>query len=261
MSHNDDSDSDIDYDNNNNDNLKKVNYKLCGRHLLLVESVDPTNPGYISKEEISKAKQADVDVVYVTRESMWTTLQTIDDYKTKWLSINLLFHGAADSTDSSISIFGVKMSMNRNIMMEDQNVRDIQKYIKALSRYTTDSIYIYCCAIGFADGLKELCSKLHKKCELREGIFVSTDVTGNGLGENWNVEWGSKYGFLTPKLNDNNIQHAVKDLFRDIKALTFSLQYNAKEIVAAKKAATKVAAAKAAAEKAKKPATKPAKKK
>ena len=219
----DDSDHEVKKEKKGKDKLKKVQYKARGRHLLLVESMRVGDPGYISKEEIAKAKYADVDVVYVIRENMWTTLQTIDDYKTKWASINLLFHGAADSTDSSISIFGVKMSMNRNIMMNDKNVLEMKRYIEQLSRYTNNSIYIYCCAIGFADGLKELCMKIHKKCELSEGIFVSTDATGNGVGQNWDVEWGSKYGFLTKRLNDNNIQHAIKDLFKDLSLLTFEL--------------------------------------
>jgi hypothetical protein len=208
---------------------KKVHYKSRGRHLLLVESTHPDDDNYISKEEIAAAKYDNVDVVYVIRENMWTTLDTIHDFKTKWASVNLLFHGNADSADNSISVFGVKMSMNRDIMMDDKNVINFNKYMKELSRYTTNSIYIYCCAIGFADGLKELCNKLHKKCELSEGIFVSTDATGNGDGENWDVEWGSKYGFLTKGLNDNVIQHAMKDLFKDISSLTFELKKKGKK--------------------------------
>ena len=228
MGHHHDEDSDYDSDSDyekkkTKDTLKKVHYKSHGRHLLLVESTNPEDENYISKEEIAKAKSADVDVVYVIRENMWKTMDTIHDYKTKWASINLLFHGAADSTDSSITIFGVKMSMNRDIMMKDKNVKEMKKYIEQLSRYTNNSIYIYCCAIGYADGLKELCNKINKKCELREGIFLSTNATGNGIGEDWDVEWGTKCGFATKGLDDNNIQHAVKDLFKDVKALTFSL--------------------------------------
>ncbi len=208
--------------------VPKVDYKTVNRHLLLVESTEPTAVNYISKEQIAMAKNANIDVLYVIRENMWNVLSAIDDYKVKWTSINVLFHGNSNIIDNSISVFGVKMSMNHYIMKMDRNVINMALYFERLSSYTKHSIYIYTCAVGFADGLKELCNILHKKCQLSEGIFLSTDITGNdvnldGTKQNWNVEWGAKYGFLTKGIHDNNIEHATKDLFQDISLLTFTL--------------------------------------
>lgn len=208
--------------------VPKVEYKTVNRHLLLVESTEPSAVNYISKEQIAMAKNANIDVLYVIRENMWNVLSAIDDYKVKWTSINVLFHGNSNIIDNSISVFGVKMSMNRYIMKMDRNVINMTLYFERLSSYTKHSIYIYTCAVGFADGLKELCNILHKKCQLTEGIFLSTDITGNdvnldGTKQNWNVEWGAKYGFLTKGIHDNNIEHATKDLFQDISLLTFTL--------------------------------------
>ena len=217
-----------DYKAFSSDKLEKVEYKTVNRHLLLVESTDPSATNYISKEQISKAKNSNVDVLYVIRENMWNVLEAIDSYNMKWKSINILFHGNSNVVDNSICIFGIKMSMNRNIMKEDRNVINMMLYLQQLSRYTMHSIYVYTCAVGFADGLKELCNILHKKCHLSEGVFLSTDITGNGINadgtkQNWDVEWGTKTGFTTKGIHDNNIEHATKDLFTDISLLTFTL--------------------------------------
>jgi hypothetical protein len=144
-------------------------------------------------------------------------------YKTTWRSVNLLFHGSASLDDQSISIFGMKMSMNRNIMMKDPQVQGMARFISAISLMAHDSVYIYTCAVGIADGLKELCIHLDEVCGLTNGIFLSTDNTGNPPSGNWRIEWGTKRGFLVDGLHDNEIEHAQNDLFSDLSGLSFEL--------------------------------------
>ena len=188
------------------------------RHLLLVEAKDN-----ISREEISVAKFDRVDVIYCSRETLPAVADKMKQFNIKWRSVNMLFHGSANVDEDSVCIFGIKMSMNRNIMMSDPNVQGLIKFTKAVCQYTDDSLYVYTCAVGVVDGLKELCLRLDKECNLKEGIFLSTNTTGNGVGQDWNVEWGTKYGFLTSGVHTNEIEHASVALFRDIKKLTFTL--------------------------------------
>ena len=185
---------------------------------MLVESTNT-----ISKTEIASAKYDDVDVIYVTRETLYEVYDQMMAYKTMWRSVNLLFHGSADLEDQSISIFGMKMSMNRNIMMNDPQVKGMIRFIKAISLMAHESIYIYTCAVGIVDGLKELCIHLDDSCGLKNGIFLSTDNTGNPPSGNWRIEWGTKRGFLVEGLHDNEIEHAQNDLFSDLSGLTFTL--------------------------------------
>jgi hypothetical protein len=191
---------------------------LSNRHLLLVESTNT-----ISKTEIASAKYDDVDVIYVTRETLYEVYDQMMAFRTMWRSVNLLFHGSANLEDQSISIFGMKMSMNRNIMMNDPQVKGLIRFIKAISLMAHESIYIYTCAVGIADGLKELCIHLDDSCGLKNGIFLSTDNTGNPPSGNWRIEWGTKRGFLVDGLHDNEIEHAQNDLFSDLSGLTFTL--------------------------------------
>jgi hypothetical protein len=191
---------------------------LSNRHLLLVESIDT-----ISKTEIAASKYDDVDVIYVTRETLYEVYDQMAAYKTTWRSVNLLFHGSASLDDQSISIFGMKMSMNRNIMMKDPQVQGMARFISAISLMAHDSVYIYTCAVGIADGLKELCIHLDEVCGLTNGIFLSTNNTGQPPSGDWRIEWGTKRGFLVDGLHDNEIEHAQNDLFRDISKLTFEL--------------------------------------
>jgi hypothetical protein len=188
------------------------------RHLLLVEAKDN-----ISREEIAIAKYDRVDVIYVSRETLYQVSDKMKLFNIKWRSVNMLFHGSADLEEDSICIFGIKMSMNRNIMMSDPNVQGLINFTKAVCQYTDDSLYVYTCAVGVVDGLKELCLRLDKECNLKSGIFLSTNTTGNGAGQDWNIEWGTKYGFLTNGVQTNEIEHASVALFRDIKKLTFTL--------------------------------------
>ena len=188
------------------------------RHLLLVETKDN-----ISRNEIAIAKFDRVDVIYVSRETLSDVADKMKQFNIKWRSINMLFHGSADLEEESISVFGIKMSMNRNIMMADPNVQGMINFTKAGCKYTDDSLYVYTCAVGVVNGLKELCLRLDKECNLKSGIFLSTNITGNGVGQDWNIEWGTKYGFLTSGVHTNEIEHASVALFRDIKKLTFIL--------------------------------------
>ena len=188
------------------------------RHLLLVEAKDN-----ISRDEISIAKFDRVDVIYVSRETLFQVAVKMKQFNIKWRSINMLFHGSANLDEDSVCIFGVKMSMNRNIMMSDPNVLGLVDFTKAVCQYTDDSLYVYTCAVGVVDGMKELCLRLDKECNLKSGIFLSTNITGNGAGQDWNIEWGTKYGFLTSGVHTNEIEHATAALFRDIKKLTFQL--------------------------------------
>jgi hypothetical protein len=188
------------------------------RHLLLVEAKDN-----ISREEISIAKFDRVDVIYVSRETLFQVSEKMKQFNIKWRSINMLFHGSANLEEESVCIFGIKMSMNRNIMMADPNVGGLINFTKAVCQYTDDSLYVYTCAVGVVDGLKELCLRLDKECNLKSGIFLSTNTTGNGAGQDWNIEWGTKFGFLTSGVHTNEIEHATVALFRDIKKLTFTL--------------------------------------
>jgi large subunit ribosomal protein L40e len=188
------------------------------RHLLLVEAKDN-----IKRDEIAIAKYDRVDVIYCSRETLWDVPDKMKQFNIKWRSINLLFHGAVDLDEECISIFGIKMSMNRNIMMSDPNVQGMINFTKAICKYTDDSLYVYTCAVGAVNGLKELCLRLDKECNLKSGIFLSTNITGNGVGQDWNMEWGTKTGFLTESIHTNEIEHASIALFRDIKLLTFTL--------------------------------------
>ena len=188
------------------------------RHLLLVETKDN-----ISRNEISVAKYHNVDVIYVSRETLFQVADKMKQFNIKWRSINMLFHGSADLEEESISVFGIKMSMNRNIMMSDPNVQGMINFTKAVCQYTDESLYVYTCAVGVVNGLKELCLRLDKECNLKSGIFLSTNITGNGVGQDWNIEWGTKYGFLTSGVHTNEIEHASVALFSDIKKLTFIL--------------------------------------
>jgi Ras-related protein Rap-1B len=195
------------------------------RHLLLVEAKDN-----ISREEISIAKFDRVDVIYCSRETLPSVADKMKQFNIKWRSVNMLFHGNADLDEESICIFGIKMSMNRNIMMSDPNVQGLINFTKAVCQFTDDSLYVYTCAVGVSDGLKELCLRLDKECNLKSGIFLSTNTTGNGVGQDWNVEWGTKSGFLTSGVHTNEIEHASVALFRDIQKLTFSLASNSPEM-------------------------------
>ena len=194
------------------------------RHLLLVEAKDNIN-----RDEISFAKFDRIDVIYVSRETLYQVSEQMKQFNIKWRSINMLFHGSANLDEESISIFGIKMSMNRNIMMSDPNVGGLINFTKAVCQYTDDSLYVYTCAVGVVDGLKELCLRMDKECNLKSGIFLSTNTTGNGVGQDWNIEWGTKYGFLTKGVHTNEIEHATVALFRDIKKLTFTLADEATE--------------------------------
>ena len=188
------------------------------RHLLLVDATDR-----ISRDEISIAKFDRVDVIYCSRETLPSVADKMKQFNIKWRSVNMLFHGSANVDEESICIFGIKMSMNRNIMMSDPNVQGLIDFTKAVCQFTDDSLYVYTCAVGVSDGLKELCLRLDKECNLKSGIFLSTNITGNGVGQDWNVEWGTKSGFLTSGVHTNEIEHATVALFRDIKKLTFTL--------------------------------------
>jgi hypothetical protein len=141
----------------------------------------------------------------------------------KWKTINILFHGNADNQDQTIDVFNVKMSLNRNLMNKDPNVIYLKQLIQNLIDYTYDSIYIYTCSVGVIDGLKELCLIIDENSSLKNGIFLSTDVTGNGKNQNWFVEWGTRYGYLTDDKDCNEMNHASINLFNNIDVLTFSL--------------------------------------
>ena len=194
------------------------------RHLLLVESKDD-----IPKSEIAIAKCSNVDVIYVTRETLFQVCDVMRQYNTRWRSINLLFHGSANLGEQSISIFNVKMSMNRNIMMYDPNVRRFSDLMKAVAKFADESLFIYTCAVGIVDGLKELCIRIDDDCKLTKGVFLSTNTTGNAPNSDWNIEWGTKLGFLTDGISANEIQHAEINLFRDISKLTFVLSDEAND--------------------------------
>jgi len=191
---------------------------VANRHLLLVEVADN-----ISRIEIAQSKRESTDVIYVSRETLPLIHSQMADFNLKWRSINLLFHGSADVEEKSITMFGVKMGMDRNIMMEDPNVINLVRLLKTISVFASDGIYIYTCAIGMIDGLKELCIHLDKACNLKHGIYLSTNNTGQAPNGDWRMEWGTKTGFLIDGVNTNAIEHAQNNLFDDISGLTFEL--------------------------------------
>jgi hypothetical protein len=191
---------------------------LVNRHLLLVEVADN-----ISRSEIAKCKRENTDVIYVSRETVPLLYGQLQDFNMKWRSINLLFHGSADLEEKSITMFGVKMTMDRSIMMDDPNVVNWVRLLKTISIFASDSIYIYTCAIGMIDGLKELCIHLDKACNLKHGIYLSTNNTGQAPNGDWRMEWGTKTGFLIDGIHTNEIEHAENNLFDDIDGLTFEL--------------------------------------
>ena len=186
------------------------------RHLLLIEVSDT-----IKRDEIAAAKYDNVDVIYVSRETFSHVADTMKQFNTQWRSINMLFHGSADLAENSVDMFGIKMSMNPVLMAKDPNVVDFIAFTKAVCQYTNDSLYIYTCAVGLADGFKSLCLQMDVK--LVNGIYLSTNITGNGVGQDWDVEWGTKTGFLTTGVHTNEIEHAQICLFKEIKLLTFVL--------------------------------------
>ena len=186
------------------------------RHLLLIEVSDT-----IKRDEIAAAKYDNVDVIYVSRETFKGVADTMKQFNVKWRSINMLFHGSADLGENSVDMFGIKMSMNPVLMVKDPNVIDFIAFTKDVCKYTDDSLYIYTCAVGLADGFKSLCLQMDVK--LASGIFLSTNITGNGAGQDWDVEWGTQTGFLTAGVHTNEIEHAQICLFKEIKLLTFTL--------------------------------------
>ena len=197
---------------------------MTARHLLLVETNDT-----ISRDEIAAAKYDNVDVIYVSRETLPQVADTMKQFNIKWRSINMLFHGSANLEENGVDMFGIKMSMNPTLMAKDPNVADFIAFTKDVCKYTDDALYVYTCSVGVVDGFKSLC--LQMDVNLSSGIFLSTNITGNGAGQDWDVEWGTKTGFLTAGVNTNEIEHAQICLFKEIELLTFTMMKRKEKIV------------------------------
>jgi len=195
----------------------------------------------IKREEIAAAKYDNVDVIYVSRETFKGVADAMKQFNVKWRSINMLFHGSANLAENSVDMFGIKMSMNPTLMAKDPNVVDFIAFTKDVCKYTDDSLYIYTCAVGLADGFKSLCLQMDVK--LVNGIYLSTNITGNGAGQDWDVEWGTKTGFLTVGVHTNEIEHAQICLFKEIKLLTFVLMSSDTDIAVGRAKAADAAAA------------------
>jgi hypothetical protein len=115
--------------------------------------------------------------------------------------------------------------MNPRIMHDDPGTRALSQAIVDAAGFATDGLYVYTCAVGASDGLKELCIAADKKIgsATTHGILLSTNVTGSGEGEDWNLEWGTRYGFMSEERNPNQVRHLEVCLFRSVSGFTFKL--------------------------------------
>jgi calmodulin len=189
-------------------------------HLVLVENTED-----IPLAQLAAVRYENVDIISVNDTDVVNLSATLRTHNKKWRSVNMMFHGNEDSANQSITVFGKQCSMNPRIMMADPGTRALSQAMVSAAGFATEGVYVYTCAVGASDGLKELCIAADKKIGATnsQGIFLSTNVTGNGPGEDWNLEWGTRYGFISEQRNPNQVRHMEIDLFKSVSGFTFRL--------------------------------------
>ena len=178
-------------------------------HLVLIEK----NPENDFSGKIISALREDTPHKTIVASDIPTNLE--DMVSGKYKSISIMIHADTDPKDSNVvTMLGQKLDLG---VCRDKYVELFKNSLHTLLQHT-DTVYMYTCLLGEYSIIRDICihvSSCYCECDKKKEIYLSTNVTGSGNREDWNMEWRAHNGVGEYLSDPIDMQHYSK-IFKKI---------------------------------------------
>ena len=126
-------------------------------------------------------------------------LEDLDDLSQlngeEYENVGLFCHGNVDKVNQTMTFLGMKL--NTDPLIPEPKGPMINQWFKQISDLNPKRVHMFACDLGSVGIVRKYLIELDQQYNIPEGIFSSTNITGDG--GDWVMEFNTKAGYLTDK--------------------------------------------------------------